>query len=239
MKKSITVILFLNALFFSTLLKSQDVKSAFKKVNETLAKYNKISYNITYNYYQDSKAKKPYETLSGVYKKDGNRMYQRIDTREFMVTDKYRLILDNDTKHFVIENKPKLIKQEQFMVEMDSVLALCKTITSKKSGALDVYTLTFDTDELNYTYNQLDITIDPAKNFITKIVFHLIETDDNGEITNQPRLEIVVSGYNTSPVFPENFFSETNYVKIDTEGNVSLIKKYSTYTLLNNKVSIQ
>lgn len=237
MKKLITVILCISGLFLSLPTKGQDAKTAFKKVNEAFSKYNRISYNITYNYYKNGSDKKPYETLGGVYKKDGGSFYQKIDSREFIVNDNYQVIIDNETKHMVVENRPQVVKQEQFMIEMDSVLALCKSISSKKSGASDLYSLFFDTDV--FSYSQLDITIDPAKNFITKIVFHLLEYDEDGAIINRPRLEVQITDYNTAPVFSPNLFTETKYVKIDKGGNVSLAKNYSTYTLLNNKVSIQ
>lgn len=237
MKNLIIVIFSFCGLFLGQYVFAQDAKKAFTKVNETFSKYDKISYNITYNYYQFTKDKKPYESLTGVFKKDGNRSYSKVGSSELLVNDKYRVIVDNESKHLVIENRPIVVSQQQLVVDLDSVLKECKSITVKKVGSEEIYSLTFDTGF--FDYSKLDITVDASKNFITKIVFHLVETADGDLITNQPRLEIIISGYNTSPVFSKGFFSETNYVKIDDKGNVSLIKNFSSYTLLNNKVATQ
>jgi hypothetical protein len=111
---------------------------------------------------------------------------------------------------------------------------MCKDVTSKKKGNSELYSLYFEEGILGYS--QIDITIDPVKNFITKIKFHL--TGNGEDESARPILEIAISTYNTNPTIADSFFAETKYVKIDTQGNVSLNKSYSSYKLLTQQVSI-
>lgn len=233
MKKLIIVIIVLLTGIFS--LKAQDIKTSFTKLNEGFSKLTRVSYSISYAYYQKASDKKTLETSAGQFKRLNNNFYSKIGDVELIINEKYKVVVDNQTKHLVIEERQQVNTSEMFMVNLDSALGLCSKITSKQTATQETFSLFFDS--IRYDYTQVDVIINKTTNFIDKLVIYMVATDFETNTVSYPKLEISVSNYTTSPVITESFFSESNYVTIDSDGNVGLNKKYSGYRLLNTKVS--
>lgn len=224
-------VLIINLLLFSNISFGQSAKEAFTKVNNTFKSIDKISYSINYSYYLKATDVTPYETMKGEYKKVNNSYYSKTETRELIVNDNYRLVIDNASKHFLIEDKPESTISEQFVVDIDTALSLCSKITSSSKSTVTTYKMFFN-EEIGYS--QINVTIDTKTNFIKKLDIYLVNQDGT-----KPKLSIAISNYNTNPSISESYFSEKKYVNIDGAGNVNLNKKYSSFTSLNNKVSNQ
>ncbi|HYG16983.1 MAG TPA: hypothetical protein VEC12_14595 [Bacteroidia bacterium] len=214
---------------------AQDIKVSFTKLNDHFSSLNKVSYSISYAYYQKTSDKKPLETSTGQFKRLNNNFYSKIGDVELIINEKYKVVIDNDTKHVVVEERQQANASEMFMVNLDSALALCSKISSKATATQETFSLFFDS--ARYDYTQVDVVINKNTSFIDKLVIYMVATDYETNAVSYPKLEISLFNYTTSPIITEGFFSETNYVSIDTEGNVSLNKKYSAYRLLNTKVS--
>lgn len=209
----------------------RSAKQAFIDVNNTFKGIENMSYTINYSYFLDAKDKKPYETMQGIYKKSGSNYYSKIASREIIVNTKYRLVIENETQHFIIEDKPKKNAEEQFGIDIDTALSLANKITSESKNGFTTYKMFFDKV---IGYNQINITVNNKTNLINKLEVFL-----NNNKGGNPKLTITITNYNTQPVFSEGQFSEKKYVRIDDKGNVRLNKKYSSFILLNNKVSNQ
>lgn len=221
--------------FVTQILIGQTTKEAFEKVNKAFASAVNISYNIKYTYFSNSNDKEPEETMLGTYKKVGNNYYSKIETRELIVNEKYRVVVDNETQHLIIEDRPKVSNEqdESLGVNLDSALSLCSKTTVKTEQGKQLYSLFFSDETAIYT--RIDVSINPKTNFITKISLFL-----KGEAgTNGSRLDIELSGYNTNPQIDKEFFSEKKYVSIDNKGNVTLNINYRLFKLLSPKVSTQ
>ncbi len=225
----------ISLVFVTQVLIGQTTKEAFEKVNKTFASATNISYNIKYLYYANNTDKQPVETMTGAYKRIGDSYYSRIETKELVVNEKYRLVIDNETQHLIIENRQRVsFKQdEQMGVNLDSALSLCSKITSRNEQGKQVYSMFFS-DEIPI-YTQIDVSIDSKTNFIQKIsIFFKGESE-----RETPRLDVELSAYNTNPQISKDFFSEKKYVSIDSGGNVTLNINYRLFKLLSPKVSTQ
>lgn len=215
-------------------IKAQDVKASFTQLNENFASLKKVSYSISYAYYQKASDKKPLETSTGQFKRLNNNFYSKIGDVELVINEKYKVVIDNQTKHVVVENRQEATVSELFMVNLDSALAVCSKIASKATATQETFSLFFDSTR--FDYSQVDVVINKSTHFIDKLVLYMVAVDYETNTTFYPKLEISISNFSTAPIISDSFFSETNYVSVDNEGNVSLNKKYSAYRLLNTKV---
>ena len=224
-------VLIISLLLFSNIGFGQSAKETFTKVNNTFKNLDRISYSINYSYFLNANDTKPYETMFGVFKKINNNYYSKVSTREIIVNNNYQVVIDNASKHLLIDNKPKKSTDEQFVVNLDTALSICSKITSSSKNGITTYKMFFD-EKLGYS--QINVAVNTKTNLIKGLDIYLVNQDGT-----TPKLTIAITNYNTNPTLPANYFSEKKYVKIDDQGNVSLNKKYNSFILLNNKVSNQ
>lgn len=218
-------------------LKSQTVAEVLKQVNAKYSETENLSMDMRYELFANYTAPLPYESSNGSYVKQGSYYFSSLLGITTMQNKKYSLSVSETDQMIVVSNPVKAGKAPS-LVETDSLLKRCTSTEVKKTAeGVTVCVLHFE----NAPFCEFDrIEIEVGTNsFITSMTLFYREAVSLNESDPQlkkekPKLVIVYSNINTSPVIKADQFSERKYI-IDNGEKITGTPAYSNYRILNHK----
>lgn len=215
---------------------AQNAAQDFKKINQSYAKYDKLSMDIEYLYYQDENKKEATQVKKGSFKKNEKKIVSNLIGITTIQNERYMWMIDNENKAIVV-SKPKISFDITMALPIDSMLKMCSSVNFKElSKKENSYQLNFNKNADNY--KSITVTYNADTYFLNNIIISFrdpVLTDVNNEesVKKIPKLIIRYSNINTNPNFSTVSFSEQQYFEV--KGNKIIGKaQYKAYTFINN-----
>ena len=151
----------------SVLLKAQDAKTDFKKINEVYNKTNALVMDIKYELFLDGSST-PYETETGKYLKQKNNYYTLQANSEVIITDTYMFLIDKNAKILAVDKKIDDKKiANPLSINLDSLFILYSKIEPMIENAKGIKGYRFYIKQ--GPYSMCDVYYDAKTNFVTEI----------------------------------------------------------------------
>lgn len=226
--KQLVILLLLN----TCILRAQDVKADFKKINETYFALEEMNMRVSYElFFDDNRTHSDKE--DGLYRRDKSQYYVKQAGNEMLITDKHMIMIDNEAKTVVVDLvNGRTTAVPLLSADLDSILRFYDKIEFYKTGAnnaLSAYTFTLKKGP----YSSVSVVFDPATWLIKEIVNTYREKmPDQENKMRTARLKTSFTPMQASTMHPDEF-NISNYI-ISMNNKLALTKKYKSYKLLTN-----
>ncbi len=204
--------------FFAATSFAQNLKKDILAINMAYKNTNKMSLVMVLDMYETYTSNKLYFSQKVTLKKNGKNTLHASDETESINTPDYTIVKDDDEK--LITYMPKKTVQNEdeinFMVDIDSIGALCKSFKFNKEGNT---TNSYDFIMLDAypNYTRIKFFYNSKTYFIEKMVFFCEEEDisvhNQKEKYSKARIEINYTEIDTKPSFKDSDFSYQRYMQ--------------------------
>lgn len=226
-------------LFTCCLAHTQTVNEVFQRLAKQYSLAQPLQYKSNYSLYKDFNSKKVEQSYKGIYyKNERNEIYTKIGDTEILNSKAVHLKISNEEKAIEI-SAPVSNYAGDF--DMKPLLDLCKI--EKFTDFKSYWEITL----LTKTYSSLPyskIVIQVTKNyFLQKQIFYYnsavnFSTDYRKPDPHYPRLEIVNTNFNRSPV-NASIFSTKTYFTTSAKKQIILAERLKKYEIIDQRVVSQ
>lgn len=214
-----------------------DGKEILKKMTSVYHSLETYELYSKYDLFKGSKSSTVEESYQGYICKNGDKVYQKIDHTEFIITPTFCLKISNDEKIVELSRGQAYINQE---IDFQKTIKECKELTVeekdkmyyitliiKNSSQVPFSTVKVKVNKSNYRIAQLDLFYTDMQDF---------SKDPKKKDLNQPHLRILYSDFSkkiekvSNTVFNyETYFKTVNTMIVP----IGLIKDYE---LIDNRI---
>lgn len=226
-------------LFTCCLAHTQTVNEVFQRLAKQYSLAQPLQYKSNYSLYKDFNSKKVEQSYKGIYyKNERNEIYTKIGDTEILNSKAVHLKISSEEKAIEI-SAPVSNYAGDF--DMKPLLDLCKI--EKFTDFKSYWEITL----LTKTYSSLPyskIVIQVTKNyFLQKQIFYYnsavnFSTDYRKPDPHYPRLEIVNTNFNRSPV-NASIFSTKTYFTTSAKKQIILAERLKKYEIIDQRVVSQ
>lgn len=223
--------LVLTVLCIHGLIKGQDARADFKKINEAYNNTKALSMDIRYELFFDGSAK-PYETETGRYVKLGDKYLTRQGSSELVINSEHMIVVDKDEKVLAVDKKIDIKRIENpLSLNLDSLFALYSKIEEIKTTAPGIKGYRFYVKQ--GPYSVCEVLYNSSTYFVTEIknVFRSKLPDEQ----EQERSAVMkTTFYNVGTQAPdESLFSDSRYIVKGSKGYMPG-SAYKSFTFINH-----
>lgn len=214
---------------------SQNIKKDIASINEVYKKTEKLSMIFELNMFENYTTQKVYYTQNGLIQKYGANTFQKFDENQFINAPDYSVIVDDEEKEIVYAPKKKTfnLDDKELLIDLDSVLLLCKKYTFKKNSDI-LSSYDFEMLDQYPEYNRITLYFNSKMHLIQKIVFFCEEDDisinNQEEILAKARVEINYKDINLKPNFVQSDFTYEKFL-VKRGNKFELKPNYKSYNL--------
>lgn len=207
-----------------SLLGQNDVKNELRMIRDVYTKTNYFSFDVeaySYNYKSD---KIPKLLGKGSAKKGIDCYYSNFGGYEYVLNGKQTLIIDNNNKSITIYDIDAKVKSEMD-INFDSLALFADSISFDRSSNGQKHFVFYTTK--GYV-NKTEIFADPSNNFVTKILYHYVSSNQEFEI-GFDRVEVNYKNIKTNEI-TKSFFLFENYINKE-KSTIKPVGKYRSYNV--------
>jgi len=250
MKIVLKSLIFLLVILMSwTITIAQTSEQDFDNIRKVYANMAEYTMDLEYKMYKNYTSTIPVDHINMLLKKKGNQCYNRLAGSETLINDKYVMVLNHESKIFMIDKNvrsypvkgisktdPDVDKLfSAIMKEIKDEDSIHVTVKEKKiSGKEKQYTIYYSGGE----YSAVSFSYDVNTYLVKKVILYFRRKMEinTGDAAQAPRLEIVYRQTDLRPGFDKNTFSETAYAVVHKDGSIKLNPAFKDYKMINHLV---
>lgn len=230
-------LVFLLVLLFSNSLFGMGVTELIQKMQQVYNDKSTFEYHCTYELFKGHKSDLVEESYKGYVYRNKSEVYQKIDETEFVYAADFFLQISNSEKLISLAQPQKLITTN---VDLNSALKNCsKTQLEEKDGYYAITLIIKNSSDLPFSV--IKMRIDKKKYYLERLDLYYTDLMDfskenNKKDEDRSHLKITFDSpkFNLKQV---NYFVLDRYITKSNSGILSLIDKYSTYHLIDNRLN--
>ena len=173
----------------------EKAKTDFKKVNANYITTPTFSMAMNYAVFDNHVNGNLVESKTGIYVKDGLRLYTRLLEIETIVTEKNTIVVNHEDNFLVITDTKK-IELSPIQTNIDTLLKICSEVKLIELGKNErIYKLIYSVDDEFSEFSQIDLQINIVDYTIKKITLYYNQSTQMDNINfyaeeKKPRVEI-------------------------------------------------
>jgi outer membrane lipoprotein-sorting protein len=230
-------LLFLLILLLANSSFGMSVTELIRKMQQVYSDKSTFEYHCTYELFKGHKSDVVEESYKGYVYRDKSEVYQKIDETEFVYANAFFLQISNSEKMISLGQPQKLINTN---VDLNSALKNCsKTQLEEKDGYYAVTLIIKNSSDLPFSV--IKMRIDKKKYYLERLDIYYSDLTDfsdefNKKDEEKSHLKITFDAPKFNPK-QVNYFVLDKYLTRSNSGTLSLIDKYSTYQLIDNRLN--
>ncbi|GEM_PF-4819625 len=209
---------------------AQERAEEFSKISQNYQVAKHLAFDVEYQYFENSKATEPYEQLMGSVTKAGNLIAHKLGQMETVETEEYFFKVDHELNEMVLLGRKvgDPMTGALPMEKLDSILTLFREVKREMIGAEEArYTLSGYL--LKSPIDSYELYFDVNTHWVTRLVMHIKTGSESSE---QPRIEVAYSNYDTSSKRSAKELDYKNYLARE-DGEWKPLPEYKTYDFVN------
>ncbi len=228
--------LFLIALSTHSLF-GMEVPELIHKMQQVYSDKATFEYHCTYELFKGHKSDEVVESYKGYVYRNKLEVYQKIDETEFVYAKDFFIQISNSEKLISLAQPQKLINTN---VDLNLALKNCsKTQLEEKDGYYSVTLVIKNSSDLPFSV--IKMRIDKKKYYLERLDIYYSDLIDfsnesNKKEEDRSHLKITFDAPKFNPTKSVNNFTLDKYITRSSSGILSLIDKYSTYQLIDNRI---
>lgn len=232
MKQLVFLLIFISGNSFG-----MGVTELIQKMQQVYSDKSTFEYHCTYELFKGHKSDLVEESYKGYVYRNKSEVYQKIDETEFIYAKDFFLQISNSEKLLSLAQPQKLINTN---VDLNIALKNCsKTQLEEKDGYYAVTLIIKNSSDLPFSV--IKMRIDKKKYYLERLDIYYSDLTDfsteyNKKDEDKSHLKITFDAPKFNPK-QVNYFILDKYLTKSNTGILSLVEKYSTYQLIDNRLN--